>query len=85
MIDIKDLSDLSQYSNFETYNFEGKTIVLYDDHRCLLTVLFEAVKLRLLSSATNLITFDRHDDAAPIREESYRLIDRVMKNGISSI
>lgn len=85
MIDIKDLSDLRQFTNFETYDFDGKTIVLYDDHRCLLTALFEASKLGLITSGTNLITFDRHDDAAPIREESWRLIDRFAKNGIASI
>lgn len=85
MTGINNLSDLSKFSNFETYHFGDKTIVLYDDHRCLLTVLFEASRLGLISTQTNLITFDRHDDAAPIREESWGMIDKVSKNEISSI
>lgn len=58
MIDIQRLSDLSQYANFETHPFGEKRIILYDDHRCILTALFEAYKLGIINDMTNLVTFD---------------------------
>ncbi len=54
---------LSFHTNIETYGFDDKYIVLYDDHRSILNVLFEAKKLGLFSTTPNLIFFDRHDDA----------------------
>ncbi len=45
MIDIKNLYSLSQYANFETFRLGEKIIIIYDDHRCVLTALFEAKKL----------------------------------------
>ena len=39
------LHELSWRTNINTYTFRGKHIVLYDDHRTLLNILFEAKKL----------------------------------------
>ena len=39
---INSLGMLSFRSNIETYQYNDKYIVLYDDHRCLLNILFEA-------------------------------------------
>lgn len=85
MIDIYGLSALRQFSNFETFNFADKTIILYDDHRSILTALFEANRLGVINSNTNLITFDRHDDARPIHPDSWSLIDKFNKEGLSTV
>lgn len=60
---VTSISGLSFHSNIETYNFHEKYIVVYDDHRSILNVLFEAKKLGLFNTTPNLIFFDRHDDA----------------------
>ena len=58
------INELSWHANVNTYNFDGKCIVLYDDHRYILNALFEAEKLGLWNAIIpNLIFFDRHDDA----------------------
>lgn len=79
MIDIQKLSDLSQYANFETYSFGEKDIILYDDHRCILTALFEAKKLGIINDMTNLITFDRHDDAKQIHPDTEEKLRELVK------
>lgn len=85
MIVINSLSSLSLFSNFETFNFGDKTIILYDDHRCILTALFEAHKLGIINNATNLITFDRHDDACEIHPDSMSIIDSIIACGLNKI
>lgn len=57
------LYELSYRTNIETYTFRDKRIVVYDDHRTLLNVLFEARKQGLFPQTPNLIYFDLHDDA----------------------
>lgn len=59
---ITSLSQLFYYSNIETFSFGEKTIVLYDDHRTVLTVIFEALRMKMLSQTPNIIYFDWHDD-----------------------
>lgn len=63
MRQIESLYGLSYHTNIEAYAFRDKYIVLYDDHRSILNVLFEAKKLDLFNTTPNLIFFDRHDDA----------------------
>lgn len=85
MIDIQELSDLSQYANFETYSFGEKNIILYDDHRCILTALFEANKLGIINEMTNLITFDRHDDAKSIHSDTEEILNELVKLNLSEL
>lgn len=84
MIEITELHNLNQYANFDTFSYRDKTIILYDDHRCLLTVLYEAQRLGIIDNETNLVTFDRHDDARPIYE-NWELISKFTKIGIDKI
>ena len=61
---IADIGQLSWHSNINTYNYRGKHIVLYDDHRWILNVIFEAMKLNIFNGKIpNIIYFDHHDDA----------------------
>ena len=52
------LHELSWRTNINTYTFRGKYIVLYDDHRTLLNILFEAKKLGEFAETPNLIYFE---------------------------
>ena len=60
---ITSIYSLSNHTNIEVYSFHDKYIILYDDHRSILNVIFEAKRLGLFGAAPNIIFFDRHDDA----------------------
>lgn len=63
MQEITSIYGLSNHTNIEVYSFHDKYIILYDDHRSILNVLFETKKLGLFSTTPNMIFFDKHDDA----------------------
>lgn len=63
MQQIMSIYGLSNHTNIEVYSFHDKYIILYDDHRSILNVLFETKKLGLFSTTPNIIFFDKHDDA----------------------
>ena len=62
------IHELSSRANINVYpvEFDGeeKYVVLYDDHRTLINVLFFARMKGILEDTPNLIYFDYHDDAA---------------------
>lgn len=62
--------ELSKRANINTYPSHNKYIVVYDDHRTLLNVLFAAKRLGELSETPNLVYFDLHDDACPVPPKS---------------
>ena len=71
---LTDICQLGWHGNISTYNYNGKTIVIYDDHRFILNVLFESTKLNLFNEKVpNIIYFDHHDDAcdADVRLSKY--------------
>lgn len=57
----------------------GQAIVLYEDHRWLLNVLFA---LRKYIERPNLVYFDAHDDAAPCEDKSM-LLNKIGVNDLS--
>lgn len=63
MQQITSIGGLSRHTNIEVYYYNSKNIILYDDHRSILNVLFEAKKIDFFEKTPNLIFFDRHDDA----------------------
>lgn len=60
---MEDLYKLSYRTNVNVYSSGGKNFVIYDDHRTLLNVIFEAHKSCCFTKIPNLIFFDFHDDA----------------------
>jgi len=85
MIDIKRLSDVAYYANFVVYHYGETEIIIYDDHRCILTVLFEAKKLGVIDDSTNLVTFDLHDDARHLLPNSVEILKEFMSIGLNTI
>ena len=57
------LGRLSQRVNVMTRYPNDKLVIIYDDHRWLLNVLFKIQKDRLLPGPPKLVFFDSHDDA----------------------
>jgi hypothetical protein len=70
------LYELSWRTNINTYTFRDKHIVVYDDHRTLLNILFEAKKLGEFPETPNLVYFDLHDDACTLLPKS-QLLERM--------
>lgn len=67
------LYELSKRANINTYLFHDKHIIVYDDHRALLNVLFEAKRLGVFTKTPNLVYFDLHDDACAVPPRSQLL------------
>lgn len=66
-----------------TNNGEDKDVLIYDDHRTLLNILFDIQKNKWIEGIPNLLYFDQHDDAVVPRELSIE--DRLKKFGNRSI
>jgi len=66
------LIELTQRCNVMRREWNGKSIIIYDDHRWLLNVLFFLRKNNMLLKP-NIVFFDAHDDAAPCGKKSQLL------------
>lgn len=61
---IEKISEFHFRTNYEYFGLpQGGHLILYEDHRCLLNVLFEARRVLGLD-LPNLLYFDYRDDAA---------------------
>jgi len=79
---ILSLDYLSNYTGIESYNYNGKKIFVFDDHRTTLAILFEAYRLGVFEGkAPNLITFDYHEDCCKVKSKS----ELLKKIGVSSL
>lgn len=66
----RSLGQLSHRVNVMIRYPNDKLIIIYDDHRWLLNVLFKIQKEKLLDCAPKLVFFDSHDDAGPSQKKS---------------
>ncbi len=78
------LYSISNRANVNAYSYQDKYIFVYDDHRTLLNVLFEAKKLNSFPQTPNLIYFDRHDDACETKPLS-GLLDLMGAGDLSTL
>ena len=78
---MKDLYELSYRTNVNVYNSGGRSFVIYDDHRTLLNVIFEARKSGYFTKIPNLIFFDFHDDAC----KSFTKSEILKKIGVEKV
>lgn len=57
------LPDISRRNNIDSVSYKDKKIIIFDDHRTTLDVLFEIYKSGQLDGIVpNLVTFDYHED-----------------------
>lgn len=59
------LSDLSQRANILHKTIDDKSLLLYEDHRYLLNILYFARFNKTIKGPVNLLRFDYHDDCRP--------------------
>lgn len=68
---INSLSSLSLLTGVEHYNYNRKDILVFDDHRTTLAVLFEAHRLGVFDGQIpNIVTFDYHEDCCEVPKKS---------------
>lgn len=78
---INSLTSLALLTGIEHFDYDGKDILLYDDHRTTLNVLFEAHQLGLFGGQLpNIVTFDYHEDCCPVLKASELLNKIGVKN-----
>ena len=86
MCNYDNLYPLSFRSNLNIYNYYGKAIVVYDDHRYILNVLFEAAKQNLFNGETpNIIYFDHHDDSCATKLKLKNILEKYRINEIKEM
>ena len=72
------MQELSYRANINVYTIKidgvQKHVILYEDHRMILNVLYFARMKGILSNASNIICFDYHDDACEVYGEEIEKI-----------
>lgn len=96
------MQELSYRANINVHTIEidgvQKNVILYEDHRMILNVLYFARMKGILSMAPNLIYFDHHDDACevsryktdkmkvlPISEDSFQTFWQFVEFSLSTL
>lgn len=62
MID-KFLTAIKNIDYYHYYDFNGKPIIVYDDHRFIVPILWQAKSMGIIKCPLNIIYFDQHHDA----------------------
>ncbi len=75
--------DFNLRTNYDTFSYKGKRIILYEDHRCILNVLYYAKLNKLIEKVPNLIYFDYHDDSITPHPEQIEIINKFIKKSPS--
>lgn len=68
------MQELNNRANVQTFSFVDKDIILYDDHRYILNVIFHAMKKGYIQNPPDLVFFDEHDDFAKIGKTKQSII-----------
>jgi hypothetical protein len=71
---VDSIYDLSHRANINIKTTEHGQVVLYEDHRTILNVLFFLKKNKKATFPINIILFDEHDDACKPSDEVLRII-----------
>jgi hypothetical protein len=75
---------LSERANINVRSVHGKKVVIYEDHRTILNVLYYLKQEGDLTSPINIILFDNHDDACTPTVEVKKTI-RKFKRKVPSL
>lgn len=71
---VDSIYDLSNRANINIKTTEHSQVVVYEDHRSILNVLFYLKKNKKATFPINIILFDDHDDSCKPSEEALRII-----------
>lgn len=71
---------IAQRANINHYNTTDGEVVIYEDHRTIINVLFHLHNERTLSEPVDLIMFDNHDDFCNVNEAVLEKVDGFLKS-----
>lgn len=80
---MKNYFELSYRTNYNVYSYNNKKIIIYEDHRCILNVLYFAKINEYIDAPINLIYFDFHDDCIIPHKEKINKIKAFIKRNPS--
>ncbi|MFC2022102.1 hypothetical protein ACFLTR_02660 [Chloroflexota bacterium] len=72
------LEEIRKRTNYRILPFNNTHVVLYDSHRCIIPVLWQAANEKLINTPCTLIYFDRHSDALKPGEETLKRIKEIL-------
>lgn len=81
--------DISNRANIIHKNTSLNEVVIYEDHRTILNVLFHLKERRKIEESLDIIMFDDHDDFLPVRNKTLRrllkFLDKPSKEKLNTI
>lgn len=76
------MNDLMHRANIDVQEVFGKPLVVYEDHRSLVFVLWHALKVeKIFSEPPVLFYFDAHDDGKTPSDSALKSIERFVSSG----
>lgn len=73
------LYEIANRSNINHKSTSQNEVVIYEDHRTIINVLYFLLEKRNLEKSIDLIMFDNHDDYCPPRESTVKKIMEFLK------
>ncbi len=72
------LEEIRNRTNYKIVNYNNTPIVVYDSHRCIIPVLWQAANENLINTPCRLIYFDQHPDALRPLDNTLELIKNIL-------
>jgi len=73
-----ELEEIHKRANYRILHYNKTPIVVYDSHRCIIPVLWQAGNEKLINTPCTLIYFDKHSDALKPGEETVKRIKEIL-------
>ena len=73
-----ELEEIYKRTNHRILHYDNTRIVIYDSHRCIIPVLWQAANEKLINTPCTLIYFDQHSDALKPSEEALKRIKEIL-------
>ena len=73
-----ELGEIYKRANHRILHYDNTRIVIYDSHRCIIPVLWQAANENLINIPCTLIYFDQHSDALKPSEEALKRIKEIL-------
>lgn len=79
MTDNKRISGISQRSNIIHKSTTDNDVVIYEDHRTIINVLYHLYEQRQLTQPLDIVMFDYHDDYCHPKQETIKKLHKFLK------
>ena len=76
----ENLYEIAYRSNINHKYTSNNEVIIYEDHRTIINVLYFLIEKRKLSESVDIIMFDNHDDFLSPKEDTIKKITEFLKN-----